>query len=465
VTTTVRREPTLRRSALAARLFAPVDIASLVVFRIAFGAVMAIEAYRYLSSGWIRRYWIDPQFYFTFQGFDWVHPWGGNGMFVHFGVLGALALCVMAGLCYRLTTALFFVGFTYVFLLDKTNYLNHFYLICLLALVLFVVPAHRSFSIDARINPALRSATVPAWALWLVRFQVGIAYFFGGIAKLNNDWLHGEPLRHWLLDSMDFPVIGRWFDAPVMPYLFSYGGLALDLGAVPLLLWRRSRPFMFAALVAFHLTNTQLFNIGIFPYLMLGATTIFFAPDWPRRALALIGRGLGLDPPKEREPAPPPPPVARLRPAQWALVAFLGLFAAYNVLMPLRHFAYPGQVHWTEEGHRFAWHMKLRDKEAQDAVFVVTQPGGKVSEVQAAEFLTPRQVVKMSTRPDMILQAAHEVARRARAAGEGAVQVRARTSVSLNGRPPQPLVDPKVDLAAQPRTIGHASWIVPLRGG
>ena len=187
---------------------------------------------------------------------------------------------------------------------------------------MILVPAHRSFSVDARINPALRSSTVPAWALWLVRFQVGIAYFYAGIAKLNGDWLHGEPLRRWLLDAMDFPLIGRWFDEPAAAYLFSYGGLALDLSAVPLLLWRRTRPYIFAALVCFHVMNTQLFSIGIFPYLMLGATTIFFDPDWPRRALALARRGLGLDPatpPQQAAPAPvtaPPVPVGAGRSAR-----------------------------------------------------------------------------------------------------------------------------------------------------
>lgn len=443
------------------RLFAPVDIASLVAFRIAFGGLMAVEAYRYLTSGWIRQYWIDPGFYFTFQGFDWIKPWAGDGMFLHFGALGALAVCVMVGLSYRITATLFFAGFTYVFLLDKANYLNHFYLIALISFVMILVPAHRSFSVDARINPALRSSTVPAWALWLVRFQVGIAYFYAGIAKLNGDWLHGEPLRRWLLDAMDFPLIGRWFDEPAAAYLFSYGGLALDLSAVPLLLWRRTRPYIFAALVCFHVMNTQLFSIGIFPYLMLGATTIFFDPDWPRRALALARRGLGLDPATPPQQAAPAP--SRLRPSQWALVAVLGLFVAFNVLVPLRHLTYPGEVHWTEEGHRFAWHMKLRDKEADDAVFLVKSPGGAVTEVEALEFLSPRQAVKMSTRPDMILQAAHELARRARASGEGRVEVRVRTLVSLNGRRPQPMIDPDVDLAAQPRDLGHSGWIVPLR--
>ena len=232
---------------------------------------------------------------------------------------------------------------------------------------------------------------------------------------------------------------------------------------MPLLLWRRTRPYIFAALVCFHVMNTQLFSIGIFPYLMLGATTIFFDPDWPRRALALVAARAGLDPATPPQQAAAAP--SRLRPSQWALVAVLGLFVAFNVLVPLRHFAYPGEVHWTEEGHRFAWHMKLRDKEADDVVFLVKPPDGEVDRGRGAGVPQP------APGAEDVLAAGHDPAGRtragpARAGGGGGRGAGAGAhAVSLNGRRPQPMIDPNVDLAAQPRRIGHADWIVPLRGG
>lgn len=134
---------------IARRLFAPVDIAPLVWFRIAFGIIMAWEMWRYFEHGWIYDYYIQPKFFFTYYGFSWVHPWPGNGMYVHFAVLGVLAACIALGLCYRAATVLFFLGFTYVFLLDQTDYLNHFYLVCLYSFLLTVVPANRAFSLDA----------------------------------------------------------------------------------------------------------------------------------------------------------------------------------------------------------------------------------------------------------------------------------------------------------------------------
>jgi vitamin K-dependent gamma-carboxylase len=192
-------------------LFKPVDIASIVFLRVAFGAVMLWEVYRHFKYGWIARYYIEPTVYYAYYGFGWVRPWPGEWMYAHFYALGLLAACIMVGFCYRAAAALFFLGFTYVFLLDQTEYLNHFYLICLLSFLLVFVPAHRALSVDAWLRPRLRSNWASAWALWLLRAQVGVVYFFGGVAKLNSDWLHGEPMRMWLAPGGKLPVIGLLF--------------------------------------------------------------------------------------------------------------------------------------------------------------------------------------------------------------------------------------------------------------
>src|SRR5687767_11157820 len=176
---------------LCSALFKPVDISFLVYFRIAFGAIMLWEVYRFFTSDWITRYYVEPAIHFTYYGFSWVKPWPGRGMYVHFFVLAVAATCIIIGFCYRTAAAVFFLGFTYVFLLDQARYLNHFYLICLISFLLVFLPANRAVSLDALLSRKIRSDTVPAWALWVLRAQVGIAYFFGGIAKLNSDWLRG----------------------------------------------------------------------------------------------------------------------------------------------------------------------------------------------------------------------------------------------------------------------------------
>ena len=452
------------RGKMLGRLFAPVDIASLVFFRIAFGAVMLWEVWRYFSYGWIGAYYIDPVFHFSYYGFGWVQPWPGNGMYLHFLALGVLAGCVMLGLFYRVATALFFLGFSYVFLLEQTLYLNHFYLICLVSLLMIFVPAHRAFSMDALRKPEIRSRTVPAWALWILAAQMAIAYFYGGLAKLNADWLQGEPMRMWLSASTDFPVIGSLFTREWAPYLFSYGGLLFDLLIVPLLLWRKTRMFAFAAAVGFHVTNAELFQIGIFPWLAIAATTLFLPPSWPRRlanrlSVPWLSREYAETAPRTMQPSQAS---SGLHGRQYAALALLGIFLAVQLLVPLRHHLYPGNANWTEEGHRFAWHMKLRDVQAE-ATFYATDPdSGEVWELDPERYLTGWQAGRMAPYPDMILQFSHHIADAYRQEGYEDIEIRAEVMASLNGREPQPLVDPDENLAQQSRTLAPSAWILPL---
>ena len=447
---------------LGYRLFQPVDGASLAVFRMLFGAIMVWEVYRYFSHDWIQRYWVEPSFHFTYHGFGWVEPLPGRWMEVLFAVLGALGACIALGLFYRVAAALFFVGFTYMFLLEQARYLNHFYLVCLLSFLLAIVPAHRVWSVDAALGKPRWPETVPTWSVWLLRAQIGAVFFFAGVAKLNGDWLRGEPLRMWLAERTDFAIIGRFFTEEWAAWVFSYGGLLFDLTVIPLLIWPRTRSLAFLVAVAFHMTNQQLFTIGIFPFLALGTALLFFPPDWPRLRWLRARRR----PPRQPVVAswPTPPRGWRLRPAQGALLGVLGVYLALQVLMPLRHFAIPGNVSWTEEGHRFSWHMKLRDKDA-DAQFQLVGADGSRSYVDPSQYLTSWQYEEMSTRPDMIVQFARHVKEQTRPRGLGDLEVRAQVAASLNGREPQMLIEPEVDVSEVELQgpLGHADWIVPLR--
>jgi vitamin K-dependent gamma-carboxylase len=440
-------------STIQAALFKPVDIASLAVFRFSFGAILLWEVWRYFDYGWIERYYIEPEFHFTYYGFEWVRTWSGDGMFLHFGLLAVLAAGILLGLFYRVCTALFLVGFTYVFLLEQARYLNHFYAVCLLCLILVFVPAHRAWSLDASRKRGLHTETVPAWTLWLLRAQIGIIYFHGGLAKLNTDWLRGEPLSIWLADRADFPVVGPLLQGNAAAWFFSYGGLLFDLLVVPALLLRATRPIALIVAVLFHVTNNQLFQIGIFPWMMIAGTLLFLPPDWPRRLL----RGFESRNEKNTEST------ANYSPRRKKLtVTLLGCFLAFQLLFPLRHFLYPGVVHWTEEGHRFSWHMKLRDKFAESRFFGHNPTTGKVWEYDTSRYLTLRQYEKMSARPDMLLQFAHILSDEYRERHGVPIEVRAEVWASLNGRIPQLLIDPEVNLACVERTLRPASWIMPL---
>jgi vitamin K-dependent gamma-carboxylase len=440
--------------ALNRRLFEPVDISSIVFFRIAFGAIMLWEIWRYFVNGWIFFHYIQPQWHFTYYGFGWVRPWPGGGMYVHFAVLALMALFILLGLWYRVATTVFFLGFTYVFLLDEVQYLNHFYLVSLVSLLLIFVPPHRSFSIDSLTRLTEPSATAPAWALWLLRFQIGVPYFFGGIAKLNGDWLRGQPLRAWLAERSDVPLVGHVFDETWMVALFNYGSLLFDLLVVPALLWRRTRPCAVVVALVFNILNWQLFSIGIFPWFMIAATTLFLEPHWPRDVLGRLRRpvrqvdtgGEGIPPDHKRK----------------FITALVAPYALVQILVPLRHFAYPGNVNWTEEGHRFAWHMKLRDKEAVARFFATDTTTGWRREMNPLYYLTEDQYEEMSARPRMILQFGHYLADRLHAEGHEDVMIRPLVKASLNGRKRELLIDPSVDLTEISPGIPPALWIQPL---
>lgn len=435
------------------RLFRPVDGASLAFFRIAFGLTMLVEVVRYFRHGWIDRYWVDPDFHFHYSGFHWVEPLSRDGMRLLFVGLGAVSASLALGFFTRTCGALFFVGFTYTFLLEKARYLNHFYLVILLGLLLAVLPTNRVAAIDAlrRKGPGV----VPAWSLGLLRAQLGLVYFYAAVAKMNADWLRGEPLRMWLAGREDH-LLGAFLVTEPAAWFMSYGGLLLDLLAWPALVWRPTRALAFVFVTAFHLMNASLFGIGIFPWLMLAATTIFFEPDWPRR---LLRRARSAPDPEAARLATLPSPGGRR-----LATLFVGGWLAVQVLVPLRHFLYPGTVHWTEEGHNFAWHMKLRSKRGEASFRIVNPDTGERLLVDPDADLAAWQVRKMACRPDMVMQYAQELGRRFSSPGATPVQVFANVTVSLNGREPRRLIDPRRDLTQESWGLLRSDWVLPLEG-
>ena len=431
-----------------ARLAEPVDVASLVMARILFGLLMLWMVIRYFDKGWIHKYWVEPLFHFGYFGFDWVTPLPGDGIYWHFLGLGLLALLITFGLFCRLAAALFFLGFSYVFLLEQAHYLNHAYLVCLVSFLMAVVPANRAGSLDVKFGVCQRSDTVPAWCLWLLRFQVGAVYFFGGVAKINADWLAGEPMRTWLSRRIDYPIIGFLFGEEAVVMGMTYGGMFFDMLIVPFLMWRPTRTVGFAGVLFFNFTNAVLFQIGIFPWLAIALSTVFFDPGWPRRHIVLKTAGVT---------APVGPALC-----SWVVLAFLVVYVSWQLFLPLRHWLYPGNVSWTEEGHLYAWRMKLRSKSGRVSFYVMDETGEEFK-VSLRDYLTWWQTRRMAIRPDMIHQFVYYLGGRLRAEGKAVVSIRVDARVSLNGRRRQHLVDPEVNLLHQPRTIWPAPWIKPLK--
>ncbi len=437
----------------------PKDAAGLAAFRVLFGLVMAGSIVRYFLNGWIQRFYVAPRFHFTYWGFDWVAPLPEPWTSAVFVVLGLAALCIAIGLFYRAACVTFLLLFTYVHLLDVSNYLNHYYLVSLLALILCVLPLHRAYSLDARLFPALRVHTLPAWMTWLLRLSVGLVYFFAGLAKLTPDWLlHGQPLTIWLAARTDAPLIGWLFSEPAVALAMSWAGFLYDTTIAGWLLWRRSRPFAYAIVCTFHLTTHLLFDIGIFPVIMTVGATVFFDPDWPRWLASKLRRV---------ELAPRVDEGARS--TGWQLnrlgLGVLVVWALFQLAMPLRAHLYGGNLLWHEQGMRWSWRVLCRDKTGTVSYRVRVDSEERERFVSTTQYLELHQDSEHAGQPDLILQLAHRIARDVRAQGHDRVEVRADAWVSLNGRPSARMIDPNVDLAAIHDGVLPARWILPAPEG
>jgi hypothetical protein len=455
-------------------LLRPIDFAWLAVFRALFGVSLCISMLRFIGYGWIDRLFVVPTLHFKYWGFEWVQPLSPAQMHVLFWALAALALCMALGLFYRVTSLAFAVGLTYIQLIDVSTYLNHYYLAALLAWLLSVAPAHRAWSVDAwlgrlRTNKGPASVTIPAAWLYLFRVQVGVVYFFAGLAKANRDWLlHGQPLSIWLGTSVDLPIIGPLFTLPYVPLTLSWCAFLFDTTIVGWLLYPRTRPWAYAVVIAFHTMTRVLFPIGMFSAIMVGAALVFFSPSWPRWARVFLRR-LQSQPsrPFRTDLAPTPAPEAhpaRGRPGtSWQKLGLAAgaVYVLVQVALPLRFVAYGGNVLWHEQGMRFSWRVMLRAKGGSTTFLVRNKATGQITHVSPRDYLTGMQEDEMSNQPDLILQLAHHIHEDFERRGLGPVEVRAESYAALNGRRRAPFIDPQVDLVAVRDGLGRADWVLP----
>jgi vitamin K-dependent gamma-carboxylase len=445
-------------------LMRPIDPSTLGAFRIFFGLLMLCSTIDVYRRGWIHKYYLKPEFFFPFEMFPWVTPWPGDGMYYHFAIMALAALFLALGLFYRLAAITFFLTYTFTFLIDKTNYNNHYYFICLISLLLCFINAHHWMALDnlwkKKFCKKSDNGNVSRWNIFIIQFQIFIVYFYGGIAKINFDWLNGEPMRHWLKYSAGQentpPIVAQFLESEIGVYFFSYGGLIFDLAIGFLLIYRKTRLLAFGLLLVFNISNHWMFKIGVFPFLMVFATVIFLEPETPRKFVQkyfskLKYKNVELNPSSKIYRIP--------------VVGLVSLYIIIQVLLPFRHWLYQGNVSWTEEGHNFAWRMKIRSKEKCGLRFIATNPEtGEKWPILAENHLVGNQYPNMCKKPHMLIYYAHYLKDKLKETGINNPIITATTFVSLNYRPLQPIVDPNLNLANEEYSIfKHADWILPLK--
>ena len=443
----------------------PNSIAPLIVFRVLFGFIMLVSIGRFVAKGWIQDLYIEPAFFFTYYGFSWVQPVGEAGMYAVFALIGLASLCIMLGWQYRVATVVFFVAFTYVELIDKSNYLNHYYFVSIIAFLMMFVPANRGFSLDAWQKPKIEQLQVPAWTINIFKLQLGIVYFFAGVAKLNADWLfNAMPLKLWLPAHSHLPVIGPLLELPETAFLFSWAGALYDLTIVFFLLASSTRLWAYVVVLAFHMMTATLFQIGMFPYIMMLLTLIYFSSEKHQRAIdwakGLLG-SLGLY--RSQNKRLPGASGYTLSPGFTQVCAvLLTLHFMIQLVLPFRYALYPGNVFWTEEGYRFSWRVMLMEK-AGHAVFRVRDlKNNKQWEVANWDYLTPNQEKMMATQPDMIVQFAHFLEEEYEKQGVEQISISVDSYVTLNGARSRPFIDPHTDLTQVHQGLRHKAWVLPF---
>ena len=418
---------------------------------------MTYSIIRFWLKGWIQTMYIDPSFHFTFYGFEWVTPLG-NYTYLLFFICGLSAFFVAIGYKYYISIIIFFLSFTYIELMDKTTYLNHYYFVSILSFLMIFLPSNSSYSVDSYLQKKSFKYT-PKWCVDSIKLLLFIVYFYSGLAKINKDWLfEAQPLKIWLTTgSYDFPLIGsnlmqqEWFH-----YFMSWGGMFYDLLIPFLLISTRTRVFGFLLVIFFHLFTVLLFPIGMFPYIMIMSSLIFFSSKTHKKILDFI-----LKPFIDKIKSIREMKIINIQKERISLIV-VSVFFIIQFLFPFRYSLYPGELFWNEQGYRFSWRVMLMEKKGYTTFKVVNKENDNSFYIMNNSFLTEFQERQMSFQPDFIIEYAHFLGTYYKNLGLNDIEIYADSYVALNGRISKRFIDPKIDLLKQKRGFKNKDWIIPL---
>ncbi len=431
-------------------LFKHIDNSSLVVFRIIFGLLCFLESVGAIFTGWVRKTLVEPEFTFSFIGLEWLQPLPGYGMYIYYAIMGVFALGIMFGYKYRFSMIAFAAMWAGTYFMQKSSYNNHYYLLMLLSSIMVCLPAHRYVSLDARLNPKLKSISMPQWCRMVIILQLFIVYTYASVAKLYPDWLDTTAIELFMKGKRNYALIGEFLQKKWLHYALAYGGIAFDGLIVPLLLFKRTRKYAFVCSIFFHLFNSIIFQIGIFPYLSLAFTLFFFEPKTIQKVFLKTKSFYDSEEvivPKFKA----------------SLLVICSIYFLIQIGLPLRHHFIEDNVLWTEEGHRLSWRMMLRSKSGRVIYRVENKDTGERLNVNLNDYLSTKQKRSASTKPDVIWQFAQHLKQKFNEEGQD-VAVYVSCKVSINGKPFKTLIDPKVDLAnVEWQPFKHSSWILPSK--
>tara|TARA_R100000306_G_scaffold12238_6_gene14634 strand:- start:57710 stop:59041 length:1332 start_codon:yes stop_codon:yes gene_type:complete len=433
-------------------LFKHIDNTGLILWRVVFGALIAIEGFGAIATGWVRRTLVEPNFTFNFIGFEFLQPLPGDLMYWYFALMGTFGILVMLGYKYRFSMFCYALMWTCVYLMQKSSYNNHYYLMMLLCWLMVFLPANKWFSIDAQQNANLKSPSMPRWVLLVVILQVWIVYTYGSIAKWYPGWLDASVPALFMRGKSDYWLVGGLLQENWVHWCIAYVGVFFDLLIVPLLLWKRTRLAAFIVSIFFHLFNSFIFQIGIFPYMSMAFAFFFFSAETlqkrflPKKKLYTKGEVI----------------VPNYKPT---LITIFSVYFIIQIGLPLRHWFFKDDVLWTEEGHRLSWRMMLRSKTGSLSVWVKDKDSTERRRYNYNQLLSKKQQRSVKSKPDMLWQLAQRIEEAEAKKGRN-VEVYMDVQIKVNTGTYHRLIDKNVDLAAEPwHHFKHHDWILSSSEG
>ncbi len=407
-----------------------------------------MEAFGAIATGWVRRVMVEPEFTFNFIGFDFLQVFVGEGMYIYFAVMGVFGLMVMFGYKYRLAMFSYAILWTGAYLMQKASYNNHYYLMVLLCWIMAFLPASRDLSLDAKLNPSFRSLSMSQWVRWVIVLQVFIVFTYGSVAKWYPDWLNGTAPGFILRSKSNYFLIGSLLQEKWIHYTIAYFGIVFDLIIIPMLLWRKTRVLGFYLSLFFHLFNSIVFQVGIFPYMSIAFALFFFSSESIQKLFKLkreLYTGNEINIPKHNN----------------ILIGIFSVYFIFQIGLPLRHWTIKDDVLWTEEGHRLSWRMMLRSKSGTLTICIKDKATGKIKIFDYKNILSKKQYRSIKTKPDLMWQYAQRIKEEEKKKRND-VAVYFSSKVSINGGPYFQFTNPKIDIAAQEwELFKHTDWLMP----
>ncbi len=443
-------------------LLQPKSAAALGLFRALFGIMLLVELFYFFDT--YTEYFEGHFWHFPYHYLSFLKPPSSVVLktLVGLGILSSFL--VILGWFTRVGLLLSGGIFTYIWLLDKTFFNNHYYLISLLCLLLLFTQSDARFSLRKT-----KITHLPNWQYFIFYVQFLIVFFCSGLAKCNAEWFSGAVAEATIANRN---LAGTSMESIV--YLaMTYGGVLFDLLVGWLLFWKPTRRYAVVGLIAFNLLNIFFFNfnndptdtvnlgsIGYFPYLMLATSVLYLdIPYWLNKF-----RTKPQLPQKKKAKKQQQTTATVLAPTARFVLPILAVYFAVQILLPFRHLTQPGYVDWNGKGYYFSWRMKNFVKNGEFQFYGFDRATGESVYDYNFNNMEVAFAQKAALFPSLVWQMAHCIKQYHMEQGTDLPLIRVDYKTTFNKHEKQYGIDPSVNLSE----VGYHpwrkdDWIQPLK--